>query len=108
MIIITIISVLITTSKCDSFQPLQDDKTCQDMTLSEYHQMNFNLCTGNEKGHCLMNEQSIPGFVCLQVEEIPKGKKTLECIKVKKKSLNTFVWRWNSCKLSILVIMPFV
>lgn len=73
MIIITIISVLITTSKCDSFQPLQDDKTCQDMTLSEYHQMNFNLCTGNEKGHCLMNEQSIPGFVCLQVEEIPKG-----------------------------------
>lgn len=76
MLIITIISVLITTSKCDSFQPLQDDKTCQDMTLSEYHQMNFNLCTGNENGHCLMNEQRIPGFVCLQVEEIPKGKNT--------------------------------
>lgn len=77
MIIILIISVLITTSKCDGFQPLQDDKTCQDMTLSEYHQRNFNLCTGNQKGHCLMNEQSIHGFVCLREEEIPKGKKHL-------------------------------
>lgn len=60
-------------SKCDSFQPLQDGKTCKDMTLLEYHQMNFKFCTGNEEGHCLMNDQNIPGFVCLQVEDIPKG-----------------------------------
>lgn len=67
---------LINTSKCDSFQPLQDGKTCQDMTILEYHQINFKFCTGNKKGHCLMNDQNIPGFVCLQVEEIPKGKNT--------------------------------